>query len=247
MTSRGCLITPGCARTRRRPNASRRDVSLVSRLNVYASLVVRQKRTRAPQLPRLHLRRRGLRGLVVEPGPLRVEPAGAHLRGPHVELGVFVLVQAGGVRERLRRRIRLGGERRRLDAVAVACVSFWFFFFRRERVSDGVFSERRLVEREERRSWTVRDAGSGAVGSGPVTRDRETGTRTGSSSAFLSRVSSRETSGRFGRNAPGSARGATGRRGHSSDVRRRDAPATLARPPFVMVCWVSNASPPSPP
>ena len=127
VTSRGCLITPGCARTRRRPNASRRDVSLVSRLYVYASLVVRQKRTRAPQLPRLHLRRRGLRGLVVEPGPLRVEPAGAHLRGPHVELGVFVLVQAGGVRERLRRRIRLGGERRRLDAVAVACVSFWFF------------------------------------------------------------------------------------------------------------------------
>ena len=34
MTSRGCLITPGCACTRRRPNASRRDVSLVSRLNV---------------------------------------------------------------------------------------------------------------------------------------------------------------------------------------------------------------------
>ena len=30
VTSRGCLITPGCARTRRRPNASRRDVSLVS-------------------------------------------------------------------------------------------------------------------------------------------------------------------------------------------------------------------------
>ena len=127
VTSRGCLITPGCARTRRRPNASRRDVSLVSRLNVYASLVVRQKRTRAPQLPRLHLRRRGLRGLVVEPGPLRVEPAGAHLRAPHVELGVLVLVQAGGVRERPRRRIRLSGERRRLDAVAVACVSFWFF------------------------------------------------------------------------------------------------------------------------
>lgn len=246
MTSRGCLITPGCACTRRRPNASRRDVSLVSRLNVYASLVVRQKRTRAPQLPRLHLRRRGLRGLVVEPGPLRVEPAGAHLRGPHVELGVFVLVQAGGVRERLRRRIRLGGERRRLDAVAVACVSFWFFFFA-ENAFRMACSVNDFVEREERRSWTVRDAGSGAVGSGPVTRDGETGTRTGSSSAFLSRVSSRETSGRFGRNAPGSARGATGRRGHLSDVRRRDAPATLARPPFVMVCWVSNASPPSPP
>ena len=171
MTSRGCLITPGCARTRRRPNASRRDVSLVSRLNVYASLVVRQKRTRAPQLPRLHLRRRGLRGLVVEPGPLRVEPAGAHLRGPHVELGVFVLVQAGGIRERLRRRIRLGGERRRLDAVAVACVSFWFFFFRRERVSDGVFSERRLLN--------VRKDGRGRFGTpgrALSVRDRSRGT-----------------------------------------------------------------------
>jgi len=135
-------------------------------------LVVRQKRTRAPQLPRLHLRRRGLRGLVVEPGPLRVEPAGAHLRAPHVELGVLVLVQAGGVRERPRRRIRLGGERRRLDAVAVTCVSFWFFFSR-ECVSDGVFSERRTGGK------TVVDGsgrGSGAVASGPVTRDGETGT-----------------------------------------------------------------------
>ena len=136
-------------------------------------LVVRQKRTRAPQLPRLHLRRRGLRGLVVEPGPLRVEPAGAHLRAPHVELGVLVLVQAGGVRERPRRRIRLGGERRRLDAVAVTCVSFWFFFIRENafRMACSVNDER-----EERRLWTVRDAGSGAVASGPVTRDGETGT-----------------------------------------------------------------------
>ena len=132
---------------------------------------MRQKRTRAPQLPRLHLRRRGLRGLVVEPGPLRVEPAGAHLRGPHVELGVFVLVQAGGIRERLRRRIRLGGERRRLDAVAVACVSFWFFFFRRERVSDGVFSERRLLN--------VRKDGRGRFGTpgrALSVRDRSRGT-----------------------------------------------------------------------
>ena len=38
-----------------------------------------------------------------------------------------------------------------------------------------------------------------------------------------------------------------GKTGPFNRVRRRDAPATLARPPFVMVCWVSNASPPSPP
>lgn len=86
-------------------------------------------------------------------------------------------MQAGGVRERPRRRIRLGGERRRLDAVAVTCVSFWFFFFRENafRMACSVNDER-----EERRLWTVRDAGSGAVASGPVTqgtgrRERERG------------------------------------------------------------------------
>lgn len=174
------------------------------------SVVVRQKRPGAPQLPRLHLRGDGLRGLVVEPGLLRVESAGAHLRAPHVELGVLVLLQAGGVGERPRRRIRVGGKGRRRDAVAVACVSvlvsvsrFSFVFRRRRRASGKTDADADGTTVQDGRGSWARGRGDGKTGSG-----------TGSSAARVSRVSSRETRG-VSRETRGGARGGDGKTGPS--------------------------------
>lgn len=174
------------------------------------SVVVRQKRPGAPQLPRLHLRGDGLRGLVVEPGLLRVESAGTHLRAPHVELGVLVLLQAGGVGERPRRRIRVGGKGRRRDAVAVACVLIkWSVGFRSFFGDDDARPERRMRTRTGRRVRTGAARGRG---------DGETGRR-GRGRARRPRVfpeSRRARPEAFRAKRAGERAGATGRRGHLS-------------------------------
>jgi hypothetical protein len=85
-----------------------------------------------------------------------------------------------------------------------------------------------------------RDAGSGRarlVGAGTGRREDVDGDGDVGRACFPSLVARDPR--RFARNARGSARGRW-EDGAVSRVWRRDAPATLARPPFVMVCCVSN-------
>jgi len=94
---------------------------------------VAQKAPRTAQLPRLHLRRGGLRVFVVVPGPLCVETPRPDFRTPDVELGVFVFHQSGGfvesfvMRAVTMRLVRFRREGRVRNVVAVTCEFFWFW------------------------------------------------------------------------------------------------------------------------
>jgi len=171
VTSRGCLITPGCACTRRRPNASRRDVSLVSRLNVSASRATERNPrppTASPSSAPPRLARSRSRTWTSARRTRRRPPS----RSPRRTWSSCSCAGGGSPRTAAAAhptRWRTATPRRGRRNLRVVLV----FFFRENafRMACSVNDER-----EERRLWTVRDAGSGAVASGPVTRDGETGT-----------------------------------------------------------------------
>ena len=169
VTSRGCLITPGCACTRRRPNASRRDVSLVSRLNVSASRATEtnpRPPTASPSSAPPRLARSRSRTWTSARRTRRRPPS----RSPRRTWSSCSCAGGGSPRTAAAAhptRWRTATPRRGRRGLRVVLV------FRENafRMACSVNNER-----EERRLWTVRDAGSGAVASGPVTRDGETGT-----------------------------------------------------------------------
>ena len=173
MTSRGCLITPGCACTRRRPNASRRDVSLVSRLNVSgisrATETNPRPPTASPSSAPPRLARSRSRTWTSARQTRRRPPS----RSPRRTWSSCSCAGGGSPRTAAAAhptRWRTATPRRGRRALRVV----WFFFFARLRAFRMACSVN--DEREERRLWTVRDAGSGAVASGSVTRDGETAT-----------------------------------------------------------------------
>jgi hypothetical protein len=130
-----------------------------------------------------------------------------------------------GTPRRVRRGLRVGfGFRFSFRAVGQSVFSFVRFSRRRHA------SERRMRMRTGRRFRTgaARGRGDGE----DVDGDKVVGR-----ACFPSLVARDPR--RFARNARGSARGRW-EDGAVSRVWRRDAPATLARPPFVMVCCVSN-------
>lgn len=175
MTSRGCLITPGCACTRCRPNASRRNVSLVSRLNVSASRATEtnpRPPTASPSSAPPRLARSRSRTWTSARRTRRRPPS----RSPRRTWSSCSCAGGGSPRTAAAAhptRWRTATPRRGRRNLRVVLV----FFFRENafRMACSVNDER-----EERRLWTVRDAGSGAVASGPVTqgtgrRERERG------------------------------------------------------------------------